>query len=296
VNSQELDNYNKKRFEGMKSSDPMMDWIFDVTEVDIPESNTDVAWNKIQAKIAPVQKKHTKHLIWKVAAAISLLAIVSYIFIGYLDTPNQIQLASMDEAIDINLPDGSSVTLNAQSAFSYPETFGETRTVTLEGEAFFDIKKSDVPFIIEINDINVRVLGTAFNVNTHGDEVIVVVERGLVAMEKNDKQVKIAKGQQGVFNKKTYEILVDTAPNVNVSSWKSGAFVFDETPLEDALYDLGKFYNVSFKINNQLKGCRVTASFDNAPLEEVLKVFETILSASITQENSQVRLKGKGCQ
>jgi transmembrane sensor len=296
VNSQDLDNYNKKRFEGAESNDPMMDWIFDATDISIPESNTDTAWNKIQAKVIPVRKKESKNVYLRVAAGLSLLAVLSYLFIGYLDQPRNIQVASTDDSIDINLPDGSFTTLNTKSLISYPEEFGETRTVTLEGEAYFDIKKSDVPFIIKINDVNVRVLGTAFNVNARGNEVRVAVDRGLVALEKNDKQVKIAKGQEGVFNKKTYEILINTAPSQNAASWRTGSFVFNETPLEDVLEDLGKYYSVSFKINHQLKGCRVTASFDQAPLEDVLKVFETILSATITQEKSQVRLKGKGCQ
>lgn len=295
MKSQELDSYNKKRFEDTNSGDPLIDWVFDVTEVNIPDSDTDMVWNKIQANISPVRKKEYSTIYFKVAAGLSLLAVLTYLFVGYFDQPTTIQIASADKALEVTFPDGSFSKLSPESLITYPEEFGDTRSVTLDGEAYFDIKKSDVPFIITINDINVRVLGTAFNVNTRGDEVRVAVERGLVALEKNNTQVRIAKGQEGIFNKQTYEMVVDTTPNPNAHSWRTGSFIFDKTPLEDALADLGKYYGVSFKINSQLKECRITASFDKAPLEDVLKVFETILSVIITQENSEVRLKGKGC-
>ena len=295
MKSQELDNYNKIRFEGKNSQDPVLDWVFDVTEVNTPNSDTDIAWDKIQAKITPVSKSRSTSFYLKVAASISLLAVFTYLFIGFYNQPNTLQIASGETAINVNFPDGSFSKLGSNGLITYPEEFGETRSVTLEGEAYFDIKESDVPFIISVNDINVRVLGTAFNVNSRGDEVRVNVERGLVAIEKNDKQVKISKGQEGIFNKRTYEIVIDTTPNPNAHSWRTGTFVFNQTPLEDALNDLEKFYGVSFKISGQLKECRITANFDNAPLEDVLKVFETILSVTIIQEKSEVRLKGKGC-
>ena len=298
MKSQELDNYNKIRFEGKSSEDPIMDWMFDATDVNIPSSDTDIAWNKIQAKMAPVGKStssNSSNVYLKVAAGLSLLAVFTYLFISFFNQPNILQITTAEMAVDVNFPDGSFSKLAPNGMITYPVEFGETRSVTLEGEAYFDIMESDVPFIISVNDINVRVLGTAFNVNTRGDEVRVAVERGLVAIEKNDQQVKIAKGQEGIFNRRTYEIVIDTTPNPNAHSWRTGRFVFNQTPLEDALNDLEKYYGVSFKISGQLKECRITANFDNASLEDVLKVLETILSVTITREKSEVRLKGKGC-
>jgi len=297
VSDQHLDNYNKNRFKGEKSNDPLMDWIFEVSGSEAPESDVDAAWEKMQAKmVIETRERRTSVYYLRIAASVTLLAVFAYLLIGYVNQPKQLQFATVDNILNVDLPDGSKVTLAPKSLISFPEEFGSTRDVKMEGEAYFDIQKNEAPFVINLNEINVRVLGTAFNVDARGDKIKVAVERGLVAMEKDAKQVKIAKGQEGIFNKRTFEIMVDTTPSLNSSSWRTGEFTFSETPLSEVVFELEKYYQVKFKISQSLTGCRVTANFNKAPLSDVLDVLETILAATVEQENDQVRIKGKGCQ
>lgn len=274
-----------------------MDWIFDMSGSEVPISNTDAAWEKLQAKIS-VQKPIARTSVYylRIAASLTLLAVLAYVVVSYINTPDQVHYASADKTLNVDLPDGSKVILAPKSLISFPEEFGATRAVDMRGEAYFDIQKHEKPFVINLNEINVRVLGTAFNVEARGDKIKVAVERGLVAMEKGTKQVKIAKGQEGIFNKRTYEIVVDTTPNPNASSWRTGEFMFDETPLSDVVVELEKYYQIKFKVSPSLTACRITARFDRVPLENLLNVLETILAASVEQEGNQVRIKGKGCQ
>ncbi len=275
----------------------MIDWIFDVTGSEAPASSTDAAWDKLHAKISiETRTKRTSVFYLRIAASLTLIAVCAYLVIGYVNKPTQLHYASAAEALTVDLPDGSVVVLAPESLISFPEEFGDTRTVEMEGEAYFDIQKNEIPFIINLTEIDVRVLGTAFNVDARGNEIKVLVDRGLVAMEKGDTQVKIAKGQEGIFNKNTYGILIDTTPTLNRTSWMTGAFAFDGTPLSTVIVDLEKYYKVKFKINNALTNCRITANFDQAPLSDVLDVLGTILDVTITHENDQVRIKGKGCQ
>jgi len=293
-----LDNYNQNRYQGKKSNDPMMDWIFDVTGAEAPASNTDAAWNKLHSKIAleSISAKKSTGFYLRIAASLTLLAVCAYVIVRYTDRPTQLQYASAADALTVALPDGSEVVLAPNSLISFPEKFDDTRTVNMQGEAYFDIQKSETPFIINLAEINVRVLGTAFNVDARGNEIKVMVDRGLVAMEKGKTQVKIAKGQEGIFNKQTKGILVDSTPQANRTSWITGAFTFDGTPLSSALSDLEKHYNVKFKASTALANCRITAKFNNAPLADVLEVLETILDVTISKEDDLVRIKGKGCQ
>lgn len=291
-------NYTQKRYEGQPSEDPFVDWMVDLSETEAPEPNVDVAWDKLQAKIGKPAKKvsiFTRSL--RIAAGLALLAVGSYLVIDQMQGDRMTEVVAHKGTMDVLLPDGSSVVLGAGSAISFPETFDDdTRSVTLTGEAYFDVQKNESPFVISTGDIDVRVLGTAFNVNSTKDVVSVYVEHGLVAMERNDQQFKIAPSQMGIYKKSTREIRIDTTPSPNVMSWRTGVFEFDQTPLEDVVQDLGRFYDVSFKVSSNMKSCRVTAKFDNADLNEVVRVLRTILSAEIVTSPTEVKIKGKGCQ
>jgi len=274
-----------------------MDWIFEVSASEAPAADVDAAWEKMQGKLTVHQSTpRTSVFYLRIAASLTLLAVLTYVIVSYVDTPDQLEYASADDVLNVNLPDGSQVILAPKSLISFPEEFGDAREVEMTGEAYFDIQKNEKPFVINLNEINVRVLGTAFNVDARGDKIKVAVERGLVAMEKDSKQVKIAKGQEGIFNKRTYEIVVDTTPNPNASSWRTGEFMFDETPLSEVVVELEKYYQIKFKVSPSLSACRITARFDKVPLDNVLNVLETILAASVEQDGDQVRIKGKGCQ
>ncbi len=274
----------------------MIDWMFENSVAEAPETDVDLAWNKLQSKISePVQKSWYSSLLFRVAASVAIIAITVFGTQQYWNADPLTEIAATSQGHEVVFPDGSRSVLNEQAVVAYPEKFDDTRTIEFEGEAYFDIVKDTKPFIIKMNGIDVRVLGTAFNLTTSGDNVEVLVERGLVAFEKGDKQVKVAKGQLGIFNKATLEIKVDTTPPSNLMSWRTGKFNFEDAALSQVTDELGQYYSVNFKVSSQLDNCRVTAKFDNAPLTEVLKVLETVLNASVSQDKTTVKIKGKGC-
>ena len=293
-----LEKYNQNRYAGIKSGDPEIDWLFAITSTEAPESNLDLAWKKTSGKIQHRPASHKrKFSSLSIAASVALLAACIYIFNGYFETtPELVLVQSGDSKSAVLFPDGSTAELNIESEVKFLEEFGDTREVQFSGEAYFDIKKSEKPFLIKMEDVDVRVLGTAFNLITDKNEIRVLVDRGSVAMETMNKQVEIAKGELGVFNLNTLEISIDTSPPSNVFSWRDGKFSFRETSLESATKELADFYEVTFDVSETVRNCKITVNFDNDELKEVLNVLEAILGVSIQQDNSIVKIKGKGCQ
>ncbi|GAA0195780.1 hypothetical protein GCM10009122_60060 [Fulvivirga kasyanovii] len=100
----------------------------------------------------------------------------------------------------VELPDGSVVYLNHHSAVDYDKDF-EARTIEVTGEAFFEVTKANIPFVVKTAHGEVRVLGTEFNVKTAADELEVEVEEGVVELKTSSETQKVKKGQRAVWKK-----------------------------------------------------------------------------------------------
>ncbi|UII29625.1 FecR family protein [Fulvivirga ulvae] len=100
----------------------------------------------------------------------------------------------------VELPDGSIVYLNHHSAVNYNKGF-EARIVEVSGEAFFEVAKANIPFVVRTVHGEVKVLGTEFNVKTATDELEVEVEEGVVELKTSSEIQEVKKGQRAVWKK-----------------------------------------------------------------------------------------------
>lgn len=181
----------------------------------------------------------------------------------------------------ITLPDGTKVWLNAGSSLKYPMSFAKNeRRVRLEGEAFFEVTKDSArPFRVLSKGQEIEVLGTAFNVNAYPDNTVIktTLVNGKVKLS-NDKRyseaIYLLPGQQSTNsnNGKIQLANVDTAP---FTAWKEGLFYFDETPLSDALQQIGRWYNVEVKYKGEVPQTHFYGRIKRSkPLRDVLDVLE----------------------
>ncbi|WP_333626293.1 FecR domain-containing protein [Sphingobacterium siyangense] len=181
----------------------------------------------------------------------------------------------------ITLPDGTKVWLNAGSSLKYPMSFAKNeRRVRLEGEAFFEVTKDSArPFKVLSKGQEIEVLGTAFNVNAYPDNTAIktTLVNGKVKLS-NDKRyseaIYLLPGQQSTNtnNGKIQLANVDTAP---FTAWKEGLFYFDETPLSDALQQIGRWYNVEVKYKGEVPQTHFYGRIKRSkPLRDVLDVLE----------------------
>ena len=210
------------------------------------------------------------------------------------------ELAASNELI---LPDGSMVTLNAHSKLTYNESFGvKNRTVHLQGEAFFDVKKdANSPFIIKTQSADIKVIGTSFNVKAYPNmnKVAVTVAEGRVMLYEKDKesnQIIIGKGEEAIFDKQQGTFLSNINTDLNYNSWKTKLIVFENDSLPYILSTLSEVYHVEFVIiNSKLNQCTLTTSFDNNDLGTVLKILKSTLSVDIEEQDEKIIISGNGC-
>ena len=182
------------------------------------------------------------------------------------------------------LADGTIVWLNSDSHIRYPVTFSSnTRQVELEGEAYFEVAKDvEKPFIVRMNEYNVRVTGTQFNVRNYSNESLAttLVEGG-VQIERKGKVDRLRPGQQAVLENNEIRIRV-----VNVEeqvAWRHGAFGFTQCRLENIMEELARWYDVDvFYMNQQVKDYHFSAWFKrSSSINEVINILEKTKKISL---------------
>ncbi len=156
----------------------------------------------------------------------------------------------------LELPDGTKVWLNALSSIKYPAAFVDTsRTVELSGEAFFEVARdASKPFYVRvvtdydgIDYLNVRALGTGFNINAYHDEPALrtTLLSGAVQISVGKGNDKVLQpGQQGVVTSKTMNIQTRAVDTEQVLAWKNGYFSLDGTGIESVMRQLSRWYDV----------------------------------------------------
>lgn len=200
----------------------------------------------------------------------------------------------------IKLSDGTIVNLNAGTSLKYPVKFinGENRQVFLNGEAFFNVAKdANHPFIVNANEVDVRVLGTQFNVTSYSeDELIntVLVEGSVSLYDKNETyNPKVATflkpGFKASWEKSTNQIVIEKADIETATAWIDGKIVFKHMPFDNIIKKLERHYNVEIINNNTNLGKDlITASFDIETIEEVFKVINEIHTINYKIDSNKI--------
>jgi len=262
------------------------------------------AWDKVSQRTShqPLKVTHRRNLnqlslkrITLYAANVAAVLLIGFFVIQYInkDIPVKTFASLQKNAAPINLADGSHIVLNSNSELKFPEKFGShNREVYFWGEAFFEIASDPTrPFVIETGEARVQVVGTSFNLRAIPNTGIteVVVNSGTVLfyyVDKNDQilgQITLQKGEKGTYTHATGKLTKSINDDLNFISWKTGTLVFSETPLDRVMEDIGKKYDVSFRISDpQLSKLKLTATFDNDSLEAVLEVVKLVHKLQIT--------------
>lgn len=198
----------------------------------------------------------------------------------------------------LTLSDGSKVILNAGSELKYPVQFIEnedSRTVFLNGEAFFEVAKNEQqPFIVNTQDMDVEVLGTQFNVTSYTEDFktyTVLVEGKVAAKNKLAAQdSKVLNPNEKVFFEGT-QLETKTVNVEKYVAWVEGQLVFVDDSFRVIENKLERKYNVT--INNMytaLEEINITATFKNETIDQVLETFQTYEAFDYTIKNEVVTI------
>ena len=148
------------------------------------------------------------------------------------------------------LADGTMVWLNSSSRLTFPTRFtGDTREVLVEGEVYFDVKHDEnKPFIVRINDVSVRVLGTKFCVSAYPENegIMTTLEQGAVEVISGDNQAVLKPGYQAVVDQYSGTISQRAVELSLYTSWVRGIFEYENMKLDDIVVQLARWYDVQF--------------------------------------------------
>lgn len=238
---------------------------------------------------------------WRVAAAVLLIAVCSSIIYVMLRRDEPLYKSTMTaygQRRQVALDDSTSVTLNGSSKMDAPEHFAEdTREVTLQGEAFFQVKRDERrPFIIHSGSVTVEVLGTSFNVRSYEaeSEVMVTVSTGKVRVTHSDSQgsvheVILTPGQQIVINKQTYTLDQRSVSVEQFTAWKDGYLRFRNVSLGEIFQSLEKIYKITILPDNTLDMTqRLTLNQREGAREETFKVLAAMAGFDYTFRNDSL--------
>jgi ferric-dicitrate binding protein FerR (iron transport regulator) len=232
------------------------------------------------------------HRIYRYYAAISAIIVLPIVFVGLMtflklekvqgllaEKTSQITIASPDGArLAFHLPDGSEGVLNGGSTLNYQVPFSHNRQVKLEGEAFFDVKSdAEHPFEVGTEQMNVKVLGTRFNVRSYQQDAFteVVLEEGKVeCLERfHNKRIILLPNERLTLSKDVVERTQIEAKDY--VSWKDGKLVFKRSSILEVVERISRFYNVDIEIaDDELLAYRFQATFYDDTLMEVLEMLK----------------------
>lgn len=258
--------------------------------------------DEILKRTAKKKRNNNRSLhFWRVAAIfIPIILLISFgLYINkYVDIFNtseeQVIEAKRGEKLKFIFHDGSKVMANSDTKLRFPTRFGlKKRTVQLQGEAYFDVAKmKNRPFIIQLDNAEIKVLGTSFNIKAYPDEdsIRITLDEGSIAFHNNlkDSQTILTPGQTLAFNKQTGVSRLYSQNDV--ATWTNNQIVFHNTPFKDIVRSLERTYNVTFHIqHSEVYNYNFTlTSKPNEPLESILKDFERVSSLKFNVKENVV--------
>jgi ferric-dicitrate binding protein FerR (iron transport regulator) len=205
-------------------------------------------------------------------------------------------IAACGTQAKVELADGTKVFLNSGSKLRFPQTFAnqQQRKVVLDGEGYFEVTKNkEQPFVVEANQLNIKVLGTKFNVDAYADNPsvsVALVEGSVMIQENTGKQNKdlmeLAPNQVATLNPVDQKLSkLDVRDLYKYTAWVDGRIVFFGDPIQTVVRKLANWYNVDIVISDKkLENYRFTGTFINEPLEQILNILSMTSQMTYTIE------------
>lgn len=266
--------------------------------------DTDAAWAKMQPQLdkeqheAPIRQLRSRMFL-RIAAAITVLLVIgTFVYYSMSQNGEQQVFAAEKTKKNVRLKDGTDIVIAANSSVELAEGYGKNnRRLKLKGSGYFSVKHSEeMPFVIEAGPINIKDLGTKFDVRSTDDTIFVRVDEGIVMITDNSGMKITLKA-----NERAHYVIATGDMEIEVKTETSAApsgktFVFDNQRLEDVVNRLNSVYSTDIRIENpKVKNCRITTQFSNENLEVLLGIVAETLGLKLEKQEGTYTLKGESC-
>lgn len=278
-----------------------IDWLntHRLTEKEISSEQIEAAHKRFMTSLdkTPVIQMRPKKNRWWVPAAAAVLIFVVAGFLFWNKTNSKTTLDSAYGTIsEYKLPDGSHVTLNANSKITISKKWeeGTDREVWLQGEAFFKVQKTPMKnrFIVHTNAMDIIVTGTQFNAIAREDEFSVLLTEGSVTIKTPDgREIKMKPGDfVKIENKIPSKQTVDQQ---RILAWKEARLDFDNTPMYEVAKIISRHYGVKVSVTSKTVGeSTISGIMPNDNLDVLIQALETTGDYKITKANNEIIISG----
>lgn len=264
-------------------------------------SNIDeeAAWGRFQQRVSNQEEKTTKtiplkNISWMRVAALLVLLVGGGLMFNYWVSGSMVELYADNTVLTKTLPDGTTVTINKGSSLSYNSRFrGDTRNVSLKGEAFFDVTPNkNKPFIITTDNASIKVVGTSFNVKSSSEVTEVIVETGIVEVSKKANTVQLLPKQKATVLNSKSEPVKEEVLDVLYNYYRTKELVCNNTPLWRLVDVLNDVYGSNITIaNTAAKDMAITTTFKNESLDYILNTISSTLNVQVEKNGNLIIIK-----
>ncbi len=322
VNNQHIDELLAKYFAGEALPEEAMfidDWKATSDDNQLYFTNAQHIFNvkfkkvdeqKLFAEIVKKSNINTTHepkrfslgLSWlKVAALFLFVSIGVLVYFKLSKSEPDVVIATTAESQTKTLADGTKVTMNSQATLTVIGGYNnKLRKLKLSGEAFFEVKHNDeLPFVIDAGGVEIKDIGTAFNVKAlpQSDSVMVFVTEGIVELNTETESLAIHANQSALYIRSTKSLIQLNHVDANVLSYKTKAFSFKAALVKDVVASINAVYgNVIVLANDQLGNCLITVDFSNESPEVMAMIIAETLGLTYQKTNGVFVLSGQSCQ
>lgn len=243
--------------------------------------NPDFAWEKVTRQPKRVLFRPA---VWRSAAVVAVVLVVVGTFL-LRPAQDKVLTAHKEQKISI-MPDKSTITLKSNAILSYAKNFGkENRNVSLAGNAKFEVARNEnLPFIVQTSQAEITVLGTVFNVENSENQTNLEVLSGKVLFEPHDFPVtSICTKDMSVAYNSTEKEFVFTSPESGCTiNQKNNLLKFSNMQLAEVARILTEYYGQEIFIEEKDSDLRLTSTFENKNIWEILEVINLTLETKIT--------------
>lgn len=258
------------------------------------------AWSRFRTKLHDPERFREANVVpmkrrwkWPVAAAWILLVGIAATIMYHFGFSHQETFSATNRSLAVQLPDASAVSLNKNSSVTYASApLSGERKVKLQGEAFFEVKKTGKPFRVYVNNTVVTVLGTSFYIDGRSKHTAVQVKTGLVQVVHNRDTVLLHPGEKISLHNEADTLVKETAHGRLYEVFVSGEIVCDNTPLSDLVELLRQEYGAIIVLGDSAVGnMTITTTFKDMSLDEILKVVQQTLGVKVDRKDKKYLIR-----
>jgi ferric-dicitrate binding protein FerR (iron transport regulator) len=269
-------------------------------EADLPPDQREKMYAGIAA--ATGIKPGRRIAVWRYAAAASVILLLSAtLFFLYFGNSTVHLSTAYAEKQEVELPDGSTILLNANSELRYHQDWEKNgvREVWLEGEAYFKVSKlqnsedKPVKFVVHAQDLEIQVLGTEFNVQNLGREVQVVLAEGKVRLsnQATDLKLDMKPGQLVAYSAEKQQVIREEVNTRQYTAWKDGRYIFDDLSLQEIAHLINRNYGKEVVFEQPaLADKRMSATIPSTDLEVVIAIIEETMGVMISTSEDTITI------